>query len=232
MVGPIRLPTNIVMSRLFSAPYLHLKDLVSDSIKVRDDSRNVIQRLDDELLNQLNEIIEEYIPRIENQMDTLANRIDEYMKYHEDRVENISEITLRRILNDWINERRRMNDISEEDITSTTIDILDFINNTHNHIEYAIRGDRPTDSIHRYMSGFNSRLFDVISGRPSNSNEPRNLYDLNEPYIELLVMMRWIQNSDQPMNTGITIDDLVSDFDSLLVNERMRSDLQSILSSQ
>lgn len=173
-------------------------------------------------------------------LEELLNEIRVAIRHHSDQVKNLTRYTLTEVLHNWCRSRRLL----VMDIDSVYNDVATFINLVHNQIDIMLEGSQSYSRIESYMSRYNDVLFDVLTNRDPDLDERFDIRSLDDQMLDLLSEMRWIDaptdmpncitsdiNSICGNQSGIKLSDVISNYNSLEVNEVLRERLESIIES-
>lgn len=205
-------------------------------------------------LDLINDLITINIPNIGSKLDLVIDLFNSYIDYNYEQVKNEVWTYLIPILDDWYQLRLDKKDVDEGDLEQTYRMVHQFIYDTNQDIESILNGSNRFLDIESYMYYYNDRLFDAISGRDIDTSTRRNIDSLDEPHIELLSELRWrsdpnasriaIENQLQNLrdynqdlyqyvlSTGIELEDIVKNFNSISKHNQTRQDLELILASK
>lgn len=200
-------------------------------------SRNM-QLLAELVLKELPEYVEK-----EN-IGSLLKQLRDQVKLNARSVKNNTRRHLMTILHSWYDDH------IEDRADAIYNSVSEFINKVHNDIDTLLEGSNPREEIESYMDTYNDDLFYAILDRDPAQGRA-SLFSLTDEEIVLLIQLRWLSGpfntrqsinsqlddlyhdigfpSDMELTTGIELDDLISNFDSVDVTNRIKKSLRLIL---
>lgn len=234
---------------------LDLVDELELNIIAIDTGYHINNEKDDRMVKEaINEYIRDTITHIDsrrtvsrdNKLLNLAIQVRHYIQHNREQLKNVTQDVLMSILNQWyIDWQDEVNDIEE-----VYNRVSEFIRSQHGLINAMMHGENQDYWIDVQMGLYNDKLFDVIQG-PSLNIRNRSIKNLEYTLLDLLIKMRWrdaprnmprsitseleslsdesLDLDDKLQATGIDLEDIVLNYNSIAVNDKMQSDLDEIL---
>lgn len=183
-------------------------------------------------------------------LEELVKKVEDYMEYQNSQVRNVTRDTLMTILTKWYNDHRDI----VEDIDSVYDDVSIFVGLVHDEIDTLLDQSDTHFKIESYISQYNDELFDLLTDRDPDTQPRYDVSELDDAHLSLMLGLRWISGPrDLPdsimldllslrdtrpelhnefLSTGVELDDLISNYESIEVTDRMRKRLEVALAKK
>lgn len=188
--------------------------------------------------------------REKRSLEELVKQVADYLDYQDEQIKNVTRDTLMAILIEWYNKNRE----SVEDVDTLFDDVSIFIELVHGEIDNLLNQPDASFKIESYMAQYNDELFDLLTDRDPEVDARYDVNVLDGELLTLMLSLRWISGPrnlpdsmmldllslrnttlelhNEFLSTGIELEDLIKNYDSIAVNDRMRRRLEESLASK
>lgn len=218
----------------------------SDPIISRKEDRLIKTAIADYIVDTITHVNSRRTISRDNKLLKLANQVRQYIRYNREQIKNMTEDVLMSILNKWYIEWQDEVDNIDEVYNR----VSSFIRTQHHLINSMMVGENQDYWIATQMELYNDKLFDVIQG-PNLDVHTRSIDNLEDELLNLLIDLRWrsaprniprsitgdleslrdesLDLDDKLQASGIELEDIVLNYNSISINDKMQTDLDAIL---